>query len=249
MIISPEGKVLITRPEPDAVETAKTFEDHGFRTIVHPLLEVCQMPVKLNGPYGAYMATSSNAVRAAERLEVDKDMPIFTVGEHTARVATKKGWKNVHMGGGVSDTLVPLVMKNYTQKNLPICYLSAEVVAGNVNAVLTEAGYIVDQHSVYSTIVASKLTKEVVDLYMDGSIEAVTLFSMRTANVWNQLVREYKLDERQPKPLRYCLSSQIASCLGPKEDKTIRFPKFPSIIDMLDLMKKENPGLPEIQYS
>ena len=64
--------ILVTRPEPDAGDTAARLEALGLRPILAPLLEMHLLPAvaPTTKDLAAIAITSSNAIRALERLGV-----------------------------------------------------------------------------------------------------------------------------------------------------------------------------------
>ena len=63
-------RVLVTRPEPGASETARRLEELGFVPIKLPLQEIFALPVgtdAIRSKIGAVAVTSANAIRHAPR--------------------------------------------------------------------------------------------------------------------------------------------------------------------------------------
>ena len=82
-------RVLVTRPEPGASETAQRLEALGFLPLKLPLHEIRPLPVNagtMPGKTAAVAVTSANAVRHAPGalLERLSGLPCFAVGETSA---------------------------------------------------------------------------------------------------------------------------------------------------------------------
>jgi uroporphyrinogen-III synthase len=83
-------RVLVTRPQPDALETANMLIARGHQPIVAPLVRVNYHDgpeIDLSGVQ-AILATSANGVRALSRRLARRDLPVFAVGPKTAHTAT-----------------------------------------------------------------------------------------------------------------------------------------------------------------
>lgn len=91
-------KIWITRAQPGADATAARVRTLGHQPLVAPLLEVRPIrgaaEVDLAG-VGALAFTSANGVRAFAGLSAERDLPVFAVGEATARAARAAGFQHV----------------------------------------------------------------------------------------------------------------------------------------------------------
>src|SRR5262245_25052803 len=92
--------LLLTRPEPDAQQTAGLLRARGHDVMIAPLLSIETIPaVDLGpGPYAALLMTSANAARAIASHPQRSDLvalPVFTVGRKTADAAAGAGFTDV----------------------------------------------------------------------------------------------------------------------------------------------------------
>ena len=104
-------RLLVTRPEPDALKLRAALEEHGHEATVEPLLSVSfedADAIELEGVQ-ALIATSRNALRALKthplRGEARK-LPLFAVGRATAAEARALGFEMVVTGAGTAQELV-----------------------------------------------------------------------------------------------------------------------------------------------
>jgi uroporphyrinogen-III synthase len=104
-------RLLITRPEPDALKLRAAVEDLGCQATVEPLLRVtfedCD-PIEIDGAQ-ALIATSRNALRALKSHPVlarARALPLFAVGKATANEARALGFEMVVTGAGTGQELV-----------------------------------------------------------------------------------------------------------------------------------------------
>jgi uroporphyrinogen-III synthase len=103
-------RVLVTRPEPGASETAGRLETLGFQPVKLPLQETRPLPVDdlvWPGDVSIVVLPSASAVRHApsELLEKLAGIPCLAVGEATARAASAVGFRHVREGGGDAESL------------------------------------------------------------------------------------------------------------------------------------------------
>lgn len=93
--------VWITRAEPGASATAARVRALGWEALVAPLIEIhpLQPEIDLAG-VGALAFTSAAGVAAFARLAPERGLPVFAVGEATARAAREAGFGEVIAADG-----------------------------------------------------------------------------------------------------------------------------------------------------
>lgn len=101
-------RVLVTRAEPGASETAVRLKALGYQPVVEPMLVVKTLPVTLP-EFDALAFTSANGVRVFAKLNSRRDVPVFCVGGRTAGAALQAGFANVASAAGDVARLVALV--------------------------------------------------------------------------------------------------------------------------------------------
>src|SRR5579871_494671 len=107
-------RVLVTRPEDDAHETAARLKALGHEPIIAPLISIRFS----DGPdidlarVQAFVATSSNGVRALARRTASRDIALFAVGQQTAKTARREGFRLVHSADGDAIALANLVARS-----------------------------------------------------------------------------------------------------------------------------------------
>lgn len=96
------GRIVILRPQPGADATAARARALGLTPLVYPLFAVEPLAWTPPDPasFDALMLTSANAARhAGPMLAAYLDLPVFAVGEATARAAAEQGFATVHSAG------------------------------------------------------------------------------------------------------------------------------------------------------
>lgn len=101
----------ITRAEPGASRTADALAACGFAAIIAPLLEIRRLDPPAPDLEGldALAFTSRNGVDAFAALSGERHLPVFTVGEATARAAREAGFRAVQSADGALSDLAALL--------------------------------------------------------------------------------------------------------------------------------------------
>lgn len=213
-------RLLVTRPEPDALKLAGLLEEQGHEATVDPLLSVSfdgGEPVDLESAQ-AVIATSRNALRAIKAtpaLAAARSLPLFAVGRGTAAEARVLGFETVVTGAGTAPQLVAHIVSALDPAAGLIVHLAGDTLAGDLKGELEAHGFRVLQPVVYRMIPAQHLAEETVEQLATGEIEGVILLSPRTAAVYAELVRKHHLAATvRPLP-HFCLSTAVARRLEP----------------------------------
>src|SRR5712672_914868 len=101
-------RLLVTRPEPAGARTAARLRALGHDVILMPVLrvELVPNPELGDGPFGALILTSANAVQALaqhRRLSELQILPAYAVGRRTAEAARAHGFAPISSDGNQED--------------------------------------------------------------------------------------------------------------------------------------------------
>jgi uroporphyrinogen-III synthase len=107
----PPPRILVTRSEPGASETAARLTALGYAPIVEPLFAIVPLEVTLPA-FDALAFTSANGVRRLAVLSARRDVPVFCVGDRTAEAAREAGFANVTSADGDVTALGDLILSN-----------------------------------------------------------------------------------------------------------------------------------------
>jgi uroporphyrinogen-III synthase len=105
-------RVLILRPAPGNAATAASVEAQGKDPVVVPLFEIVPLDWELPSieHFEAVVMTSANAARlGGASLARLRRLPLFAVGESTARAAREAGFDDVVVGEGSAADLRDLI--------------------------------------------------------------------------------------------------------------------------------------------
>lgn len=205
--------IWITRPEKQAYQTAKIFQQHGFKTIVDPILKVEDLSLKEAelSDFDAFIATSPNAIDAIAHIESLKNKTIFVVGPASKKMAITYGFtKIIQSGSGLNAKGLIKTIINFQQaKNQKILYLRGFDISLDVVSLLKAQGFYIEEKMVYKTH-ASDPSSTTIKLLQNGSIGAITIFSLKTADFVKEFLQKHDLTKHASKITALCLSDMIA---------------------------------------
>lgn len=215
-------RLLLTRPLADAQPLAAMLEAKGHVVRLAPLMEITEVDSAVLDLHGvqALLATSSNAVRAlaggdAERTLAARALPLFAVGDATARTAWEFGFSNVHVAGGDVDKLAALAVERLLPDGGRLLHIAGRERAGDLKGALERDGFSVDIVVLYRAEAADGLSDDAILAISAGEIDAVLLYSPRTARIWARLVAQHGLADQARRIAHLCLSPAVAEALAP----------------------------------
>ena len=179
-------RLLVTRPEPGASQTADLLRAKGHIAIVDPMLEIVfDSDVEIEvGTAQAIVTTSANAVRALAAREDFKELselPLHAVGDTTATAAQERGFENVTSAAGAVDDLVAAIAAQRDPADGTLIYAAGRDRAGDLEGKLRIAGFDVGVAEVYRAEKKSKLRQATIEALIEGRLDGILVFSKRTA--------------------------------------------------------------------
>src|SRR5277367_3424318 len=214
--------ILVTRPLPDGETTASALRAKGFDVLLAPMLrfEPVTFHDDRDADYGAVIVTSANALRAIEtRLQGSSllKLPLFAVGEHTAKAARTAGFVQVISANsdaaGLRERILASVKAKALKKTSPLLYLAGADLARDLPAELGERGFTVVTQTTYRMASVPNLPEETRHAFAAGEVEAVLHYSRRSARAFIEAVRAVGVEVSALSLPQYCLSAGIATVL------------------------------------
>jgi uroporphyrinogen-III synthase len=230
--------MLVTRPEPDAAETAARLAALDIETALCPLLTHETLPVSLPDAAGfaALALTSSNALRGLEErgvLDNYLGLKAFTVGDRTAEHAREVGFAQVQSAGGSMADLAELLA--HSRLAGPIFYPTGREQSGDLAKSLAPYGVMVIAAQVYAMNPIAALPAQIIGELQDGSIDAVLFYSRRTAETFVRLTADAMTREMRAQVGALCLSENIAEPLLGAHFVRVGLSDYPSEEAMMGL--------------
>ena len=153
---APPKRALVTRPREDAEGVTAELVARGFEVVVEPLLDIVAVDgaavdgaiVDEDGIQGI-LATSANGIRALARASGNRSIPVYAVGDASARVARSLGYATVESAGGDVDTLADLVGRRADPRHGALLHVAGTVTAGDLSGRLGALGFTVRRQVLY----------------------------------------------------------------------------------------------------
>lgn len=214
--------ILVTRPHPDNETTADHLRARGHAVLLAPLLKFEPVVFHDEGEtgYSAIIVTSANAIRAVAPQLRDLGLlklPLFAVGEHTARVARDAGFDTVVVAGGDAAALRDKVMQSARdklfKKKSTLLYLAGADLSRDLGAELGAEGFNVVTQTTYRMAPVKHLPREVCTGFAAHAVEAVLHYSRRSARAFLEAARDEGVEISALAIPQCCLSETVASVL------------------------------------
>lgn len=177
---------LITRPRNEAERLARRLAERGIAAVIEPMIEVVErggVAPDMSGVQ-AILLTSANGARALARASHGRGVPVFAVGDATARAARNAGFAQVESAGGTVDDLGQLVARRLRPAGGKLLHVAGSDIAGDLAGALRVAGFAVERAVLYEARAAAALTTETERLIADEKIDLVLFFSPRSAAIF-----------------------------------------------------------------
>ncbi|MFC4725896.1 uroporphyrinogen-III synthase [Glycocaulis abyssi] len=166
--MKPGRPVVITRTQPGNARTARAVRAMGFTAIACPVSQVVRSRslIHANGA-DALALTSANALQALRDIGPLLHLPVFTVGEGTAKAAREAGFASVTSADGDAEALARTIARALPA-GCHVLHLSGEDRAGDLAGMLEVLGLSATTHTVYRTRLARGLTARARAALADG---------------------------------------------------------------------------------
>lgn len=207
-------RVVITRPQEDGAEFAVRLSALGFVSVIAPLMTIrfVDGPIIALDGVQAIAATSASGVRALARRTTNRDLPMFAVGQATARAAGQAGFSRVHAATGDVGGLADCIAGALTPDGGTIFHAAARDLAGDLGGMLVGQGFFVRREILYAAEAVDALPVAISLALGDDPGLAISFFSPRTASIFaacaGDLTRQLSL------ATAIALSDNVAALLG-----------------------------------
>lgn len=232
-------RVLITRPREDAEALAATLRAQSIEAVIAPLLAinaVADAALDLAGVQ-ALLFTSANGVRAFARRTRARALPVFAVGDATARAARAAGFARVESASGAVDDLAALVRARLDPKRGALLHGAGADVAGDLAGALATAGFDVRRIVLYRAAKARRLPAAAARALAEGALDAVLFFSPRSAATFVSLARQAGVEPALVRLDALCLSEAAAAAVREVAWRTVAVAARPDQPALLQLVR------------
>tara|TARA_Y100001970_G_scaffold275951_1_gene377940 strand:- start:8004 stop:8594 length:591 start_codon:yes stop_codon:yes gene_type:complete len=165
--------------------------------------------------YDGLVFTSANAVRFLNLENDNKNIKCFCVGSLTERSLRIKGFNNTVAASGTVNALKNLILNS--EKNIKnLAYLCGDFISFELDKELIKEGYKVKKIINYSSKKIIELNDENLDLIKKYFPDVTLIYSQRSAESFNEIVRKYSLLELMTQCKVMCISKKIEEFLKSK---------------------------------
>lgn len=179
----PSPILILTRPDAAAARflaQVRAGLGRPVTAIASPLIEIGFTDVALpDTPCAGLIFTSENGARAAQRLGLDRGLPVFAVGDQTADAARRAGFLPLSADGD-ANALVALILSRRPRG--PLWHLRGEHSRGDVAAQVT-AGSIAALDLVVYRQTECRLSAPALAVLGAAAPVILPLFSPRTVSI------------------------------------------------------------------
>ena len=217
------SSVLITRPEPEASETARRVSALGLTPVIAPMLAIQRVPANLPLSADAVLLTSRNAIPALP--EWARNRPILAVGDATAAATRAAGFTEVHSAGGNARDLARLV-EGIVPHGAALLLLSGEGQGHELTDML--GAWRAERREVYRAVPVRSLPAAGEAALQAGSLSAALFFSGQTADCFRALVGAAGLEQALGTVEACAISEPAAVPLRPLPWRRIRVATRPT---------------------
>ncbi|MFC5586315.1 uroporphyrinogen-III synthase [Nitratireductor kimnyeongensis] len=232
-------RVLVTRPEPGASETAARLAGMGFEPLVLPLTETVPLHPAIHAqPVDVVAITSPNAIRHAPQSVFDalKGKPVLAVGRRTGEAARAAGLDVVDDEAGDAERLARCIDAAFMAP-ADVTVLCGRVRRDVLETRLRAAGHRPRLIEIYDTLPLEPSDAAIRSVIGEWPVDAVLLYSANGAEQLRRFMARSAMGTKLGAATFYCLSERIAGILGQDVKKTARIADFPSEDRLLFLLK------------
>jgi len=203
--------IVITRPKEDSLFLIERLKKLGHIVTHFPVIKIEKLKTeKINFQnYKAVIFTSSNAIKFLNIDKFESKIKCYCVGKTTEFAARKAGFINTYSSEGTVDSLVELIIRSLENKSGKLLYLSSEFISKDLDVDLSNAGFMVDRVSNYTTSPIEEIDKNTIDFLKKKSPDAIFVYSSKSAKNLFHLINKYSLLNIVTQSNLMCISEKV----------------------------------------
>ncbi len=209
--------IIFTRPLIDAEDLMRNFFSSNHKIIHLPTLSITSanmQPINTKD-FDGLIFTSANAVRFLKLKNDEKNIKCFCVGNITERSLRLKGFNNTIAASGTVNALKNIIL-NSEKKIKNLAYFCGDVVSYELDKDLSSSGFKVKKIINYSSTKITDLNSESLNLIKKNQPDITLIYSKRSAESFDEIVRKYSLSELMTHCTVMCISKKIEDFLKSK---------------------------------
>ena len=209
--------IIFTRPLIDTEDLMTSFFSSNYKVIHLPTLSIVSanmQPIDTRD-FDGLIFTSSNAVRFFKIKGDEKNIKCFCVGNITERSLRLKGFSNTVAASGTVMALKNIIL-NSDKKIKNLAYICGDVISYDLDKDLALSGLNVKKIVNYTSHKITDLNNESLDLIKKFQPNITLIYSKRSAESFDEIVRKYSLSELMTQCTVMCISKKIEEYLKSK---------------------------------
>jgi uroporphyrinogen-III synthase len=206
-------RLLLTRPADDSEATAAELRRRGHDVLIEPMLAIQPLPDAPFEPAGAQaiLLTSANGARALAGRAVPRTLPVFAVGDATARAAADAGFGRVESAGGDIADLARLVARRLDPAAGALIHIAGSAVAGDLAGDLGARDFEVRRAVLYASQPATALSASCIAALAGDALDGAVFFSPRSGRAFARLARTAGCEDNCRRLTGWFLSAAVAA--------------------------------------
>lgn len=233
--------ILVTRPQPAADELAEKLRKEGFSVHAAPLTEYIPLSTDISAVSSCQgiIFTSAEGARVFSRLSPVRDLPVFAVGEATARIARSAGFDQVFAADGDSREMAKLIRRKKSKLRLQkLFHASGEDTAQDLAEFLNPDGIEIERAILYKAKFLDKIPAATAAALRRGEISTITLFSARAGEKLVSILSADDMRGVSPNLTAVCISKRVAASLQSLRWKSVHIAQKPDFESVMDLLRQ-----------
>jgi len=143
--------------------------------------------------------------------ETRETKTLYTVGDATAALARDVGFKHIRSAAGTVDHLVDLIGPAVADASKQLTYVCGRDRKGGLESKLRTKGWQVNVAIRYHSNRADYFSPDILTAIESQTIDAVLLYSNRTAEAFKAFIEQHKLSQPANLIKLFCLAKSIES--------------------------------------
>lgn len=239
--------ILVVRAREDADALALRLGKEGYNCITDPLLIIEASRFSRPDMTGlqAAIVTSAHTAQILHEQQVPgqlQALPFYAVGDKTAASLEGLGIDRIINAGGDGAALAGLIAAERNPGKGALLHIVGDHTAAEPAAGLQTAGFTVRAWEVYRAKVAEELNAKTRKLLKQGKIDAVLLYSPRSAGVFADLIGRASLEDACRSMLAVTLSPAVSKAAGAVPWREIVAAAHPDTESLLTALKNACPA-------
>ena len=226
-------RILVTRALQDAALTAAKLQALGHEPVLAPVLEIVPCEFVWPAKPQAMIATSAHAFIVPPPQDWH-DLPLYVVGDATARAGAQAGFTQLVSARGDVGNLAELLSVN---ESISTLYLAGKHRKPDLEIAFPGIAIL----ETYEARACDHLPLDALDQLKSNRINVVLHYSRRSAEIFLKLLHRHSIDVSKLDVTHICLSADVAMPLqmlasGRNSTLRVKIAGFPIEANLMDLI-------------